>query len=67
MGIEMNIKEELQEAYKKLDAAEMQISRMRKQANHDDKMLRILIAAGFLTQEKLEEARNILEGLPENN
>ena len=59
--------EELQDAYNKLDAAEMQITRMKKQANNDYKVLQILIAAGFLTQEKLDDARSILDGLPDSN
>ena len=59
--------EELQVAYNKLEAAEMQITRMRKQANNYYKVLQILIAAGFLTQKKLDEVRSILDGLPDSN
>ena len=59
--------EELQDAYNKLDAAEMQISRMKKEQSRQHKIQQILIAAGFLTQEKLNEAADILEGLPEAN
>jgi len=59
--------EELQDAYNKLDAAEMQIGRMKKEQSRQHKIQQILIAAGFLTQEKLNEAADILEGLPEAN
>ena len=45
----------------------MQIARMKKCELDEYKVHQILIAAGFLTQEKLNEARDILEGLPENN
>ena len=58
---------ELQDAYNKLDAAEMQISRMRAEQRRQFKIQQILIAAGFLTQEKINEVSDILEGLPEAN
>jgi hypothetical protein len=56
--------EELRDAYTKLDAAEMQITRLRKDLNTQDKVLRLLIAAGFVTEEKASEARALLDGLP---
>ena len=56
--------EELQDAYTKLDAAEMQVTRLRKELNTQDKVLRLLIAAGFITEEKASEARALLDGLP---
>ena len=59
--------EELQDAYNKLDAAEMQISRMKKLASNQFKVMQILIAAGFITQDKLNEARDLLEGLPDSD
>jgi hypothetical protein len=59
--------EELQDAYNKLDAAERQITRMKKREIDEYKVQQVLIAAGFLTQEKLNEARDILEGVPEGN
>ena len=63
----MNKEEELQDAYNKLDAAEMQISRMRKESIKRDRVEAILIAAGFLTQEKLNEAMDILYDLPDDS
>ena len=65
--IKMTKDEELQDAYNKLDAAEMQITRLKWQTNFDYKVLQILIAAGFITQEKINEARDILDGLPESS
>jgi len=59
--------EELQDAYKKLEAAERQIARMKKRELNEYKVQQILIVAGFLTQEKINEVRDILEGLPESN
>ena len=59
--------EELQDAYNKLDAAEMQISRMKKIESNQFKVMQILIAAGFITQDKLNEARDLLEGLPDSD
>lgn len=61
----MTQEEELAEAYSKLDAAEMQITRMGQRELTEYKVQQILIAAGFLTQDKLNEARDILNGLPE--
>ena len=58
---------ELQDAYNKLDAAEMQISSLRAEQRRRFKIHQILIAAGFLTQEKINEASDILEGFPEAN
>ncbi len=56
--------EELRDAYAKLDAAEMQITRLRKELNTQDKVLNLLIAAGFVTDEKVSESRALLDGLP---
>ena len=52
--------EELQDAYNKLDAAEMQATRMRKHISEQDKTFQLLIVAGFVTQEKVNEARDLL-------
>ena len=56
--------EELKDAYAKLDAAEMQITRMRIEARRQEKVFLILEAAGFITRDKISEALNILDGLP---
>ena len=57
-------KKELAAAYLKLDIAEKHLSSMRKEAHRQFKINQILIAAGFLTQDKINEAADILEGLP---
>lgn len=59
----MDVHEELQDAYKKLDTAEKVIIRLRKEADDNYKVEQILIAAGFITQDKVSEARDILHGL----
>lgn len=61
------MKEELQAAYKKLEEAEEQIKRMKKREIMEYKVQQILIAAGYITQEKLNEAMDILQDLPDNN
>lgn len=55
-------KRELTIAYSKLEAAEIAVSDLRKEKNDNYKINQILIAAGFLTQEKIDEARDILQG-----
>lgn len=61
------MKEELQAAYKKLEEAEEQIKRMKKREIMEYKVQQILIAAGYITQEKINEAMDILQDLPDNN
>ena len=60
----MTVEQELRDAYAKLEAAEMQIARLRKELNGQEKVLLLLIAAGFVTGEKVSEARALLNGLP---
>lgn len=59
----MTTEEELSDAYKKLDAAENQLSIMKRRETENYKVFDILIVAGFLTQEKINEARDIIRGL----
>lgn len=52
--------EELQQAYNDLERAEKTISRLKTAADERYKVEQILIAAGFLTREKINETEALL-------
>ncbi len=57
------LENELAETYEKLDKAEKQVSNLLAERKDTNQMIEILKAAGFLTDEKLYQAREILTGL----
>jgi len=60
---ENSLKRELDEAYMKLDKAEKQVSNLLIERRGTNQMIEVLKAAGFLTDEKLSQAREIIMGL----
>jgi len=54
---------ELEKAYADLDKAENKITALIKQNNTNYKVQQILIAAGFLTRDKINEAEAIMYDL----
>ena len=55
--------EELDAAYKKLAKAEDRVSKLDAELGKQFRVEAILIAAGFLTQEKIRDAESLLDGL----
>ena len=56
-------KKELEKAYEDLTKAEKTISTLRLERDKKYKVEQILIAAGFLTREKIQEAEAIMDSL----
>lgn len=56
-------KKELEAAYEKLEKAEKQVSNLLIERRDTNRILEVLKAAGFLTDEKLYQAREIIMGL----
>ena len=56
-------KKELEDAYEKLAKAEKTVSNLLIERRETSKILEVLKAAGFLTDEKLYQAREIIMGL----
>lgn len=56
-------KKELDSAYQKLAEMEEKVVRLNKELNKQFKVEEILIAAGFITKEKVREAECILDAL----
>lgn len=59
----MSVELELKDAYEKLEKAENSLKHQAKELNRQYKVNQILIAAGFLTQEKINEAADILQDM----
>lgn len=53
-------KKELEAAYEKLDKTEKRVSSILKELNETEKAIDVLVAAGFLTEEKIQQARDIV-------
>jgi hypothetical protein len=56
-------KKELEAAYEKLEKAEKQVSNLLIERRDTNRIIEVLKAAGFLTDEKLYQAREIIMGL----
>ncbi len=57
------LEKELADAYEKLEKSEKQISNLVAERRDTNQMIEVLKAAGFLTDEKLFQAREIVAGL----
>ena len=57
------LEKELAEAYEKLEKSEKQVSNLVTERRDTNQMIEVLKAAGFLTDKKLFQAREILSGL----
>jgi len=57
------LERELADAYGKLEKAENQVSNLLIERRDDHQIIEVLKAAGFLTDEKLYQAREIIMGL----
>lgn len=58
-----SLERELADAYEKLEKAEKQVSNLLIERRDTSQMIEVLKAAGFLTDEKLYQAREIIMGL----
>ncbi len=56
-------KKELEAAYEKLEKAEKQVGNLLIERRDTNRILEVLKAAGFLTDEKMHQAREIIMGL----
>ena len=56
-------KKELEDAYEYLEKTEKQVSNLLAERSDTNRILDVLKAAGFLTDEKLYQAREIIMGL----
>ena len=56
-------KKELEAAYENLEKAEKQVSNLLIERRDTNRIIEVLKAAGFLTDEKLYQAREIIMGL----
>jgi len=56
-------KKELADAYERLDKSENRVKRLLVEVNQNTRVIEILKAAGFLTEEKVREAEQIIESL----
>lgn len=61
--IDKDCKKELEAAYENLEKAEKQVSNLLVERRDTNRILEVLKAAGFLTDEKLYQAREIIMGL----
>ena len=59
--------EELQNAYNDLEAAEHNIGRLRKQVAELERMKEVIVAAGLLSEEKFEQARELVRTFDDTN
>lgn len=57
------LERELEAAYKSLEAKEKQVSNLLIERNESFKIMDVLKAAGFITDEKIGEARDLIQGL----
>lgn len=57
------IEKELNDAYESLEKAEKQVSNLLIERREVIQVLEILKAAGFITDEKVSQAREIIQGL----